>query len=458
MILLEIVAWLRANARPSADLERVISLLCDLRDGEGVDLRAAEEVAILTAAEMGRLIAAPPKPRTSLLFRTMYAAGLRGKETIGLRLADLNGYNCTAFVRGGKGDIDRYVLLDPGTMKALLAWQEGNPAETRLFDYAWATNIYPLFERWCTTLGLWQKYEALGLRLSPHCLRHTCATHCYLRGMSPFGMKAMLGHSELAMTDIYAHGTPEFYLQQYQQSMPREEFDLRGAARGGSLDETLEFLEDTLPATAGLDEVIEALCQRRLGLLGEAAREQVEELGDEVTLAELFRGERLPLIVSRHEVSLLIRAAGDAPEGALFQLLYATGMRGEEALGVSEDDISGCSLRLADRQVFADPATLARWRPFPFSLAEAEERLAFWAARVGVLDRYRGCGRKLSLRLFRHAFAMHRYEDGMDVFCLQELLGVEYLQTMWMYVTAAMGKYRQDYLRCHPLANGEIAL
>ncbi len=472
----DVVAYLQ-TLRATVELARIIAILCALRDGDepddedDEDQRKFKPPAILLPDEIKRVSLAPSKPRSSLLLRFLYATAARVKEAISLRLADLNRHNGHLFIRGGKGEIDRYILCDPATVEAIHEWQQGSPPETRPFDFTFPTSVYPVLERAATQVGVWQKYEALGLRLSPHCLRHAFATHLYERGMPLWTIKALLGHSILRMTEIYTHGHLDVWRQSYNGTRSGSG-DERGNYEGKEpkRDEVVRFLLDSLKADATLDEVIDALCEYRLSILGPVPREYVDELGPEIALDEQFRGDRLPLIVSREEIALLIQ------EELLFHVLYATGMRLEEALALTRADLDpqAQTLRLigpahygpfpapTGRRALADPATFTRLlalegdRLFPLDAPAVEALLRRRAAETGLLDRYRAMDRELTTRVFRHAFGSHRYEDGMDTFTLKALMGHEFLATTTVYSFTAAERHRADYQRCHPLACGEV--
>lgn len=118
-----------------------------------------------------------------------------------LRVADHDHTVQTLFIRAGKGDKDRYVLLDPVTNRLLKAWVWNHSPERHIFPIGPGA-IAEVVNRWAGKVGLTQKYADLGLRFSTHSIRHGMATHCYAgnaAGRSP-------GHDSAGTTKLYIHG------------------------------------------------------------------------------------------------------------------------------------------------------------------------------------------------------------------------------------------------------------
>ena len=188
--------------------------------------------------------------------------------------------------------------------------------------------------------------------------------------------------------------------------------------------------------------------------------EWARELGAEVGAGRAEDG--LPLIGGRRVTARLCQVPLD-PDGPLcLRLFWATGLRAEE-LGSLE--WAGGGLGLAGgRRVAVDGVTREQLRqrlgerPPGEVLGEWADRLEGWlreAARsVGLAARFEGCGRPLTLQLFRHSFAVRCLEGGMDLLVLSQLLGHQDLATTQNYLPMAMGACRKAYLECHPLVVG----
>jgi site-specific recombinase XerD len=77
--------------------------------------------AILSRGEVARLLAAFPDPKMRTLLTTVYAAGLRVSEAVGLRVGDVDSARMILHVREGKGRRDRHVMLLPQLLAILRA-------------------------------------------------------------------------------------------------------------------------------------------------------------------------------------------------------------------------------------------------------------------------------------------------------------------------------------------------
>jgi len=199
---------------------------------------------------------------------------------------------------------------------------------------------------------------------------------------------------------------------------------------------------------------------------------------------------RLPRAIGIAEVERLLAAAspGGAAGGAdggplqlrdraLLELLYGTGARISEAVGLDVDDVGGPALRLAGKggkhrivpvgsyAARALDAYLVRARP---ALAGAARRASaspalFLNARGGRLSRQgawgvlkAAAGRAgldgVSPHTLRHSFATHLLDGGADVRVVQELLGHASVTTTQAYTLVTVDKLREVYAAAHPRA------
>ena len=166
---------------------------------------AASEVSEMlervdTAAEAPQADAVALRDRAIL--ELLYAAGLRVSELTGLNVADLSLDAGRALVRG-KGDKERIVPLGRAAVQALEAYlRQGRPALEKK-----ATNKLFLGVRG-EALGrewVWHLVKQNEQRASPHMLRHSCATHMVERGADLRTVQTLLGHADIATTQVYTH-------------------------------------------------------------------------------------------------------------------------------------------------------------------------------------------------------------------------------------------------------------
>ena len=101
-----------------------------------VEIRGAGELgrgmklpAVLSRQECFQLMNAYNKGkfafRNNLISRLLYSTGVRVEELGNLKLGDISYGSQTVFVRSGKGEKDRYVCVDEGTLELLREWQKG---------------------------------------------------------------------------------------------------------------------------------------------------------------------------------------------------------------------------------------------------------------------------------------------------------------------------------------------
>jgi integrase/recombinase XerD len=140
--------------------------------------------------------------RDRAILELLYAAGLRVSELTGLNVADLSLEAGRALVRG-KGDKERIVPLGRAAIEALAEYlQHGRPAlarkpSPRLFL---SSHGHALSRGW-----IWQLVKQSDRQASPHMLRHSCATHMVERGADLRTVQTLLGHADIATTQVYTH-------------------------------------------------------------------------------------------------------------------------------------------------------------------------------------------------------------------------------------------------------------
>ncbi len=183
----------------------------------------AEAAALLAAA---RQRTGAEGVRLVALLELLYGAGLRVSELVGLPLAAVRGDRRTLIVRG-KGEKERLVPLGEPARAALMAYLEVRPAFLRAG--APSRHLFPsrgedghLTRRRCGQLLKALALEA-GLdpsRLSPHVLRHAFATHLLAGGADLRSVQVMLGHSDIATTQIYTHVAGERLQQLVREHHP----------------------------------------------------------------------------------------------------------------------------------------------------------------------------------------------------------------------------------------------
>lgn len=155
--------------------------------------------ADLSSEDVLALIAAARQP---MVVRLLYASGLRVSELNHFTPGDIDEADRKIFVRTGKGEQDRYVLLDRKSLRQLLIEAATRPPGEPVFPLR-RDEIWDIVKEAAVDSGLEKKYAGSGVTISPHGLRHACASHCYQAGMPPEMVAKLLGHTLLRNTLNY---------------------------------------------------------------------------------------------------------------------------------------------------------------------------------------------------------------------------------------------------------------
>ncbi|MEN2746189.1 tyrosine-type recombinase/integrase [Sphingomonas sp. T9W2] len=161
--------------------------------------------AMFAAIEV-RIARVPPDRndlRLSALFELLYGSGLRATELVSLPRGAIASDRPYLILKG-KGGRERMVPLSDRARAAVVRWRAHVPA-----DSPW---LFPSGKGHLSRMRLYQIVRALageaGIapdRISPHVLRHAFATHLLEGGADLRALQAMLGHADIATTEIYTH-------------------------------------------------------------------------------------------------------------------------------------------------------------------------------------------------------------------------------------------------------------
>jgi len=160
--------------------------------------------------------------RDHAILELLYAGGLRVGEICALREEDLHLDQARAQVRG-KGDKERIVPLGEKAVVAIETYlQRGRPALAkagvqRALFLSKSGNA--LTRQW-----VWEMVRAAapaGIKASPHKLRHSCATHMVEHGADLRSVQTLLGHADIATTQVYTHVAMEHLKQVHRMHHPR---------------------------------------------------------------------------------------------------------------------------------------------------------------------------------------------------------------------------------------------
>ncbi|MGR3517112.1 site-specific tyrosine recombinase XerD [Sulfitobacter pontiacus] len=154
--------------------------------------------------------------RNTCLMELLYATGMRVSELVSLRVSAARGDPRLLLIMG-KGGKERLVPLSDPAREALAAWlvqrdktdeaaqAKGKPASIYLFPsrgsagYLTRHRFYLLIKEFALTAGVDPS------KVTPHTLRHAFATHLLANGADLRAIQTMLGHADVATTEIYTH-------------------------------------------------------------------------------------------------------------------------------------------------------------------------------------------------------------------------------------------------------------
>jgi len=212
-------AWLAAAGR----------LTASPAEGLATPRRRRSLPHVLTSAEIDRLLAAPEgddwaAQRDRTIFETLYSTGARVSELAGMDVADLDLAEGTVLLRG-KGRRERIAGLGGPCRDALDAYFDSlaaarvrrDPRAVFLNRYGGrlsARGIARVLEKYVIRAGL-------AGRISPHTLRHSFATHLLEAGANLREVQELLGHKNVASTQIYTHLTLDHLKRVYDRAHPR---------------------------------------------------------------------------------------------------------------------------------------------------------------------------------------------------------------------------------------------
>jgi integrase/recombinase XerD len=180
-------------ALPRPRFERPLPRILDEADVQRM-FEAAEDRAASGEAAAVRNLA---------LLELLYGSGLRASELVGLPRGSVRSGQPFLMVRG-KGDKERLVPISTRADAAVHAWLDHVPS-----DSLW---LFPSGKKHLSRVRLFQIVRTMAAdagispdRVSPHVLRHAFATHLLSGGADLRVLQSLLGHADIATTQIYTH-------------------------------------------------------------------------------------------------------------------------------------------------------------------------------------------------------------------------------------------------------------
>jgi len=183
---------------------------------------------VLDVDKVAKLLQSPPEDevaglRDRAILETLYSAGLRVSELVGLDIDDVDLISEVIKVLG-KGSKERMVPIGSPAVSAIRKYlDKRNEAKTRdkkaVFLNKSGTRLSDRGVR--RLLDKYIRQTSVAVHISPHSLRHSFATHLLDRGADLRSVQELLGHMNLSTTQIYTHVTMERLKTVYDKAHPR---------------------------------------------------------------------------------------------------------------------------------------------------------------------------------------------------------------------------------------------
>lgn len=246
----DFVAERRASASATSSIARQIAAIRMLHRFLAVELHRPDDPSArldgvrvpsgipkpLSEAQIGSLLDAvlgnePLQRRDRALLELLYATGARVSEVVGLSMGDID-FDQTLVRVYGKGGKERIVPFGRAAAVALDDWF-GPSGRARMVPDKWKrrgdAEAMFLNQRGgrLSRQGAWLVIKKYGERagitdpLSPHVLRHSCATHLLDHGADLRIVQEMLGHASISTTQIYTRVSQDRLWEVYRSSHPR---------------------------------------------------------------------------------------------------------------------------------------------------------------------------------------------------------------------------------------------
>ncbi len=147
--------------------------------------------------------------RDHAMLELLYGGGIRVSELVDLRVEDFSAQQGQILVRG-KGDKERIVPLGRAALEALQIYLErGRPGLLQGSGLLRCSGVAEMFlsarGHALTRQSVWVLVKKSNRRASPHMLRHSCATHMVEHGADLRTVQTLLGHADIATTQVYTH-------------------------------------------------------------------------------------------------------------------------------------------------------------------------------------------------------------------------------------------------------------
>jgi integrase/recombinase XerD len=156
---------------------------------------------VLSVEKIKKIIEDTDNLKHQLLVKMMYSTGMRLSELLNLKREDIDFDRKLINVKVGKGKKDRVTLLSENIKIDLLKYYSKYDFKSKyVFEGRNGKYSKKTVQKVLDTLGM-----KVGMRVHPHMLRHSFATHLLEQGTDLRHIQRLLGHSDVKTTEIYTH-------------------------------------------------------------------------------------------------------------------------------------------------------------------------------------------------------------------------------------------------------------
>jgi integrase/recombinase XerD len=163
---------------------------------------------VLTKDEIRALFEKTRFGRNRLMLQFMYGSGCRVSEVVNLKVEDLNMKEKIATIRSGKGNKDRMIILSKEWIHGIKKYLDKKKIKSEfVFSKKNGKNITTDTVQRIVRKSA--KIAGINKHVTPHCLRHSYATHLLEAGTNIRYIQSLLGHSSLNTTQVYTNVASE---------------------------------------------------------------------------------------------------------------------------------------------------------------------------------------------------------------------------------------------------------
>ncbi len=156
---------------------------------------------VISAEKIRKMIELTDNLKHKLIIKLFYSSGLRLQELINLKRKDIDFERNLLNVRTGKGNKDRVTLISESLRLDLLKYYSNHLFSTEyVFEGRNGKYTKKSVQKVLEQAGI-----KVGIKVTPHMLRHSFATHLLESGTDIRHIQKLLGHSDLKTTEIYTH-------------------------------------------------------------------------------------------------------------------------------------------------------------------------------------------------------------------------------------------------------------